>query len=280
MKIIDTHAHYDDEAFDADREVLLSRELKAGGVRYVVNMGASMAGAEASVRLSETFPMVYAGVGIHPDDAGVFEAGGGGAPGRDPETEPPALRRLRGLLRRPKTVCVGEIGLDYHWMVQPKEIQKRWFAAQLRLAAEMNLPVNVHSREAAQDTFDVIARYHTENGRSLTGGIIHCYSGSAEMAREYVKLGYCIGVGGVVTFKNAKTLRHVVETVPLESLVTETDCPYMAPEPVRGSRNDSRNIRYVIAKIAEIRGMDTEACAEVLLRNACRVYRLPVPGNV
>ncbi len=268
MRIIDTHAHYDEDAFETDREALLAHDLQAGEVELVVNMGASMEGCERSASLASEYSMVYAGCGIHPDEVEVFEGIYAS------QAENPVLLRLRELLSQPKVVCVGEIGLDYHWMVQPKEIQQKWFAAQLRLATEMNLPINVHSREASQDTFDVIIKNHTANGRTTTGGIIHCYSGSVEMAEEYVKMGYHIGVGGVVTFKNSKRLRKVVETIPLEAIVTETDCPYMAPEPVRGTRNDSRNIRYVIEKIAEIKGMDTEECAAVLRQNALDVYRI------
>lgn len=287
MKIIDTHAHYDEDAFDLDRDFLLTSGLKAGDVELVVNMGASMEGAEKSAELAEKYPMVYAGCGIHPDDCGIFEeaenAEDTGSSLRGELTpdwslaahaENSALLHLRELLFRPKVVCIGEIGLDYHWMVQSKEIQQKWFAIQLQLAAELGFPINVHSREASQDTFDVIVKNHTKNGKTITGGIIHAYSGSAEMAREYVKLGYHIGVGGVVTFKNGKKLRGVVESIPLEALVTETDCPYMSPEPVRGSRNDSRNIRHVIAKIAEIKGMDIEDCAAVLYQNALSVYRI------
>ena len=267
MRFCDTHAHYDDEAFDADRARLLGGGLHDEGVEFVVNMGASLEGAERSAELAGRYEEVYAGCGIHPDEVGIF-----GEEGSSQALS--VMARLHSLLEQPKVVCVGEIGLDYHWMVQPKEIQRKWFAAQLHLAAELNLPINVHSREAAQDTFDVIVKHHTRAGRTLSGGIIHCYSGSVEMARAYVKLGYHIGVGGVVTFKNARVLKEVVQTLPLESLVTETDCPYMAPEPVRGTRNDSRNIRYVIAKIAALREMDEEACAAALLKNAKDVYRL------
>lgn len=367
MRIADTHAHYDDEAFDADREELLGHALEDGGVQLVVNMGASMEGADRSVKLAQWYDFVYAGCGIHPDEVGVFEEGacsaagagsaadadgeadadgagetgdaanagsaagadsaagagcatgadsaagagrGGGADkGSTPDENRTGLSgraawdHLCSLLSQPKVVCVGEIGLDYHWMVQPKEIQQKWFRRQMELAAELHLPVNIHSREAAQDTFDIIkAQYLAEGGteRILStsagtavrvlekaavlpgsgtgpahaGGIIHCYSGSLEMAREYVKMGYHIGIGGVVTFKSAKTLKKVVADIPLEMIVTETDCPYMAPEPHRGTRNDSRNIRYVIETIAALRGMDAGECAEILFRNGHEVYGL------
>lgn len=270
MKICDTHAHYDDEAFDADREALLSTELDKAGVEFVVNVGASMEGAEASVQMAERYPIVYAAAGIHPDDVGILERGissdGSAVTGEE------EYRHLGELCRHPKTICVGEIGLDYHWMVEPKEVQIKWFREQMKLAFERNLPINVHSRDAAQDTFDLI-RENYEAGR-FTGGIIHCYSGSAELAREYVKMGYYLGIGGVVTFKNGKVLKNVVSETGIEHLVTETDCPYLAPEPFRGKRNDSRNISYVIEKIAELKGMDTESCAKILQENAHAVYRI------
>ena len=295
MRIIDTHAHYDDEAFDSDRDELLSRGLREGGVELVVNVGASMRGADQSRALSHTYGSVYAACGIHPDDVGVFEHAGtqppvlpaqadtdaqeeggcepdaGGYHGVDPRfhTADAAMEHIRQLCLDERCVAVGEIGLDYHWMVEEKEVQKKWFDAQLSLAEELGLPVNIHSREASQDTFDII-RAHTKLREA--GGIIHCYSGSAEMAREYVKMGYHIGIGGVVTFKNGKTLKRVVSELPLEMLVTETDSPYLAPTPHRGERNDSRNIRYVIGEIARLKEMDAEECAEILRKNAFTVY--------
>ena len=187
--IFDTHAHYDDEAFNGDREQLLC-SLKEDKVEYVVNVGASLRGVRDSVSLASHYPFVYAAVGIHPDEVGCMND--------------KVMEELLGLCRLGKTVAVGEIGLDYHWNVETKEVQKKWFAAQLHLAREVNLPINVHSRDAAQDTFDVIRGEHS----GATGGIIHCYSGSLEMAREYVKMGYYLGIGGVVTFKNAKTLKQ------------------------------------------------------------------------
>ncbi len=305
MKICDTHAHYDDEAFDEDRELLLGEKLEEAGVEFVVNMGASMRGADASLALAGQYGVVYAGCGIHPDDVGVFERAGrsndaecaekssdadgagrssdaeraensGGASAEEEQdthhftSADDVLQHLRDLCRKDRTVCVGEIGLDYHWMVEEKEVQKRWFREQIALASEMDLPINVHSRDASQDTFDMIHAAYQEG--KFTGGIIHCYSGSLELAREYVRMGYHIGIGGVVTFKNSKVLKKVVTEIPLEYLVTETDCPYLSPEPYRGKRNDSRNIRYVIEKIAELKEMDVEACAEILRRNAYEVY--------
>lgn len=258
MQIFDTHAHYDDAAFDEDRDALLS-SMEESSVRYIVNVGASMEGAEASARFSEQWPFMYAAAGLHPDDVGVLE--------RD-ESQ---MDRLRELALRPRCVAVGEIGLDYHWDVEPRVIQQKWFIRQLHLARELDLPVNIHSRDAAQDTFDIICREHA----GTTGGIIHCYSGSSEMAREYVKRGYMLGIGGVVTFKNGRVLKRVVAETDLHSLVTETDCPYLAPSPHRGERNDSRRIALVIAEIARIKEMDPEETARILMENAKRVYRLP-----
>ena len=290
MLICDTHAHYDDEAFDQDRELLLGSELKAGGVEFVVNMGASMEGAQASAAYAARYPrhggkdgavrgpdaaasatVVYAGCGIHPDDTGIFE-GKETSSGLRYSHPDDVMQQLRELCGQEGVVCVGEIGLDYHWMVETKQVQQKWFREQMALAYELQLPINVHSRDAAQDTFDLI-RENYDAGR-FTGGIIHCYSGSLELAREYVKMGYRIGIGGVVTFKNAKTLKKVVQEIPLKFLVTETDCPYLAPEPNRGKRNDSRNIRYVIEAIAALKEMDPVACAQVLRENAENVYRI------
>ena len=295
IPICDTHAHYDDEAFDPDREALLSEGLREGGVDFVVNVGASMRGTDASVEYAGRYDVIYAGCGIHPDDVGVFEHAGYVLPG-EPEAgsdseeklferrrrqewarfscSDEAMSHLEELCRRAKVVCVGEIGLDYHWMVEEKEVQQRWFREQMHLAYELGLPINVHSRNAAQDTFDMI-RENYDAGH-CTGGIIHCYSGSRELAREYVKMGYHIGIGGVVTFKNSKTLKRVVEDTPLDYLVTETDCPYLSPEPSRGKRNDSRNIRYVIEEIAKLKQMDTETCARILQKNAHEVYRIKI----
>jgi len=323
MKIIDTHAHYDDEAFDEDREALLGGGLKAGGVELVVNVGATLEGAEKSVALARRYPAVYAAVGVHPDEVGIFEhpaaylerkrrereeaqAEARAEATSRMDTQPEetaaagvhtevtaaeeasaitpwelrtdirsaedALGMLRELAAEERCVAIGEIGLDYHWMVETKDVQQRWFIRQLELSRETGLPINVHSREASQDTFDLICRYHA--GAGCPGGIIHCFSGSAELAAEYVKRGYCIGVGGVVTYKNSRVLKEVVRRVPLSALVTETDSPYLAPVPHRGERNDSRNIRHVIAAIAQLREMDEEACAAALEANARRVYRL------
>ena len=256
IPIFDTHAHYDSSQFDEDRDSLLSAMFSDGYVRRIVNVGATFGGAKASLELAHRYSGIYAACGVHPDEVGELDEG--------------KLARLKEMCADEKCVAVGEIGLDYHWMVQPKEAQQQWFVRQLKLSKEAGLPVNVHSRDAAQDTFDIIRDHHAGS----TGGIIHCYSGSPEMAVEYVKLGYHIGIGGVVTFKNGRVLKEVVRAVPIERLVTETDAPYLAPVPYRGKRNCSAYIEYMVREIAALKEMDTKEAAKILYENALRVYRL------
>lgn len=250
--IIDTHGHYDDEKFDADREMLLTN-LEARGLKAIVTVGASMQTSENAFALAHQYPAVYAAVGVHPDEVG--------------ELNDAALARLEEMCHDPKVVAVGEIGLDYHWDVEPREVQQMWFIRQLDLARKVGLPVNIHSRDAAEDTFRIMK----EHASDLTG-IIHCFSGSKELAAEYVKLGYYIGVGGVVTFKNGKKLKSVVEATPLTSIVLETDCPYMAPEPNRGKRNESAYIQYVAEEIARLKDISVEEVLAQTEENAKKVY--------
>lgn len=250
--IIDTHAHYDDEQFDIDREELLS-SLEAGGISAVVNASASVHSWDKILELTKKYPFVYGMIGVHPDEIG--------------ELDEVRFARMEKLVSEPKIVAVGEIGLDYYWDKESHEQQKEWFIRQLNLAREKNLPVNIHSREAAADTFEILKEY----GQGLKA-IIHCYSYSKEMALEYVKMGYLIGVGGVVTFKNAKKLKEVVQAVPMEQIVLETDCPYLAPTPYRGKRNSSLYLPYVAEAIAELKGMTAEEVIEKTEENARRFY--------
>lgn len=252
--IFDTHAHYDSEQFNEDRDDVL-KGMPEKGVSTIVNVGASLNGCKASVEFAKKYPFMYAAVGVHPDEVGALNE----------ET----FAQLEEWCKEEKVVAVGEIGLDYYWDEEPREVQKEWFIRQLELARKLNLPVNIHSREAAEDTFQIIKEY----GKDLTG-IIHCFSGSKEMAIEYVKLGFHIGVGGVVTFKNGKKLKQVVEAIPLEWIVLETDAPYLAPTPFRGKRNDSTYIRYMAEEIANLKGITTEEVLEQTERNARKVYRL------
>ncbi|MGI6019093.1 MAG: TatD family hydrolase [Marvinbryantia sp.] len=256
--IFDTHAHYDDEAFDIDREELLG-SMRENNVQYIVNVGASMQGVLDTVSLMEKYDLVYGALGIHPDHAGDLT-----------EKE---MEQLHALLQKEKAVAVGEIGLDYYWDKASHEVQKKWFAEQLHLASELELPINVHSREASQDSFDLICAEHAKRP-GFRGGIIHCYSGSPEMAREYVKRGYHIGIGGVVTFKNARVLKEVAAQIPLEAIVVETDCPYLAPTPYRGKRNSSLFIPYIIEEIARIKEVPPQEVEMATYRNACRVYNI------
>ena len=252
--IFDTHAHYDDEQFDSDRAGLLN-SMAESGVGCIVNVGASLEGCTRALELAGEYPFVYAAVGVHPDETGSLNE----------ET----FAKLKGWCLEDKVVAVGEIGLDYYWDTQPRDIQKKWFIRQLELARELGLPVNIHSRDASEDTFQIMAEY----GKGLNG-IIHCFSGSWEMASEYVKLGFYIGVGGVVTFKNGKKLKRVVEEIPLTSIVLETDCPYLAPEPYRGKRNCSAYIKYVAEEVAGLKGVSYEEVVKQTEANARRVYGL------
>lgn len=253
--IFDTHAHYDDEQFDTDRDALLS-DMRNRNVGTIVNVGATLEGCRAGVRLAQQYDFIYAAVGVHPDDVGSLNE--------------EFLNWMREMAQtNPKVVAIGEIGLDYHWDVEPREVQQYWFVRQMELAGELGLPIAVHSREAAQDTYDLIARH----GQGLSG-ILHCYSYSPEMAREYVKMGYHIGIGGVVTFKNAKKAKETAAEIPLERIVLETDCPYMAPTPFRGKRNSSDLIVYVAEEIARLKGISAEEVIAVTEENARQLFHV------
>lgn len=251
--IFDSHAHYDDKAFDEDRAELLAQMIP-NGITGIVNVGASLQGVQRSQELSEQYPFIYAAAGVHPDEVG--------------ELNEEKLLWMYELCRRPKTVAVGEIGLDYYWDKESHETQKLWLIRQLQMAKDTGLPVNIHSREAAQDTFEIMKKEHA----GTTGGVIHCFSSSAQMAMEYVKMGYFIGIGGVVTFKNARVMKEVVQEVPIEHLVVETDCPYLAPAPNRGKRNSSLYLSLIIEEIARIKEMDPKEAEAVLYENTLRLY--------
>ena len=253
--IFDTHAHYDDDAFDEDREELLAGMSQAG-VEYIVNVGASMASSERSVKLAEKYPFVYAAVGVHPDEIG--------------ELEEEKFAKLREWTKHEKVKAVGEIGLDYYWDKEGHDLQKHWFMRQMELAHEEKLPMIVHSREAAKDTLDmVVAAKPLE-----LSGIIHCYSYSVEQAREYLNMGYYIGIGGVLTFKNAKKLKEVAEYAPLSQIVIETDCPYLAPTPFRGKRNDSSKLIYVAEELAAIKQIPVEEVLHITNENGKKLYHI------
>jgi len=254
--IFDTHAHYDDAAFDEDREELLAR-FSAAGVRHFVNVGNDLASLDTTLELCKKHPESFAAFGIHPAEIAEL-------------TEDDIEGIKEKLESFERAVAVGEIGLDY-WEEGPdKELQKRWFIRQLDLARELKLPVIIHSRDAAEDTYNILKEQHGEE----IGGVIHCFSYSPEMAQLYVKMGFYIGIGGVVTFKNAKKAVEVVRAIPLERIVLETDSPYLAPTPYRGKRNSSVNLTYVAEKIAEIKEITAEEVYEQTYRNALDLYRI------
>ncbi len=251
--IFESHAHYDDQVFEGDREGLL-RSLSSEGVGTVINVAASVSSIETSVELARTYPFVYAAIGVHPDEVG--------------EMNQETLNRMHQLAREEKVVAIGEIGLDYYWDKEKHQLQKEWFRRQLAVAREEKLPFIIHSREAAADTLQV-AR---EENVGEIGGVVHCFSYGVEMAREYLNMGLYLGIGGVVTFKNARKLKEVVEYAPLKSLLLETDSPYLAPVPFRGKRNDSSKLSLVAEAIGEIKGISAEEVIRVTEENGRRLF--------
>ncbi len=253
--IFDTHAHYDDEPFDEDRDELLSN-MESNGVDYIVNVGASIDSTKRTLELIERYPFVYGAIGVHPSET-------------EQLTEADMLW-LKKEAKNKKVVAIGEIGLDYYWPEPDKEIQKKWFVRQLELASEIQLPVIIHSRDAAADTMQMLKNWDKDK----TVGVIHCYSYAREQAEEYLSMGYYIGIGGVLTFKNAKKLVEAVQVIPMERILLETDCPYLAPDPYRGKRNNSAYINYVADKLAEIKGISKNEVLEITSDNAKKFYRI------
>ena len=254
-KIFDTHAHYDSYSFDEDRENLI-KELQENGVIGVLNCGSDLYGLRKSVELAKEFDMFYAAVGIHPENANEF----------NDDVEKEILDLVE---KNKKIIAIGEIGLDYYWDENPsKDIQKKVFRQQMKLAEKLNLPVVIHDREAHGDTLEIIKEFPNVKG------IVHCFSGSTEFAMECIKHGYYIGITGVLTFKNAKKLVDVCREIPAERMLVETDCPFMAPVPFRGKRNKSDYIEYIIDKMSEIRGISGEEMNEILLNNKKRLFKI------
>ena len=253
-KIFDTHAHYDSDSFDEDRENVI-KELKENGVIGVLNCGSDLYGLRKSVELAKEFDMFYAAVGIHPENADEFNED--------------VVKEIKEFVKNEKVKAIGEIGLDYYWEENPpREVQKEDFRAQMKLADELNLPVVIHDRDAHKDTLEIMKEF------PHVIGVVHCFSGSVEFAKECIKLGYYIGFTGVLTFKNAKKLVDVCREIPAERMLVETDCPFMAPVPFRGKRNKSDYIEYIIDKMSEIRGISGEEMNEVLLNNKKRLFKI------
>lgn len=247
----ESHAHYDDKAFDEDREIILDL-LPQNNIKYVVNAGSDINSSIASVELANKYPYMYAAVGIHPNEVQNISN----------------LDIIRDLCNNPKVVAIGEIGLDYHYTREYIDLQKYWFNEQLKLAKELNLPVIIHSREAAQDCFNII------KDSKIDKGDIHCYSGSVEMALEYIKMGFYIGIGGVITFSNSKKLVEVVNSIPLNKILIETDSPYLSPVPNRGKRNNSQNLIYICEKIAQIKQVTVNKVEKTTCDNARLLFNV------
>lgn len=253
--LFDSHAHYNDSAFDDNRHELLSK-MQDNGVGYILNAADSMKSVEKILDLSDKYSFLYASVGVHPEEVGGLS-----------EAD---MEKLKRAAEHKKVRAVGEIGLDYHYDDVPKELQKKWFARQIDLAHELGLPVIIHDRDAHSDCLEILRKRHAEQ----VGGVMHCYSGSAEMAREVLDLGFYLGFGGTLTFKNAKKVQKAAATVPIERIVLETDCPYLAPEPYRGTQNSSLLMHFVAEKLAEIKGISPQDVEEITCRNARNLYRI------
>lgn len=256
--IFETHAHYDDRRFDPDREELLA-SMQENKIDKIINVGSDLAACKKTLELIKEYDFVYGAIGIHPSDIA--------------DLSEDSFLWLKTQMENPKVLAVGEIGLDYYWEKeeQKRELQKFWFKRQLELAKEAELPVIIHSRDAAADTLEIIKTEHANQGK---GGVIHCFSYSKEMALSYVEMGYYIGIGGVSTFKNAKKLKEAIKEIPLERILLETDCPYMAPEPHRGQRNSSLYLPYVVEQIAELKSETSENVEEVTYENAKRLFQI------
>ncbi|MDZ4993567.1 YchF/TatD family DNA exonuclease [Clostridium perfringens] len=253
-KIFDTHAHYDSDSFDEDREAVI-KELKENGVIGILNCGSDLYGLRKSVELAKNFDIFYAAVGIHPENADEFNE--------------EVIKKIREYVKYEKVKAIGEIGLDYYWEENPsREVQKEVFRAQMKLADELNLPVIIHDRDAHGDTLEIMKEFPN------VIGVVHCFSGSVEFAKECIKLGYYIGFTGVLTFKNAKKLVDVCREIPVDRMLVETDCPFMAPVPFRGKRNKSDYIEYIIDKMSEIRGISGEEMNEILLNNKRNLFKI------
>ena len=275
--IIDTHVHYDDEAFDADREELIG-QLQENNIGLVLDIGSTKESLPKIRSLMDRYDFVYGAMGLHPDEIG--------------DLTDELLGEIREDMKNPKVLAVGEIGLDYYWNKEEQELQKAAFRKQINLALECGKPVVIHSREAAADTLEILREMYgkgslwealhgsaapgASSGPTERKGVMHCYSYSAEQARIYTReLGFYLGIGGVVTFKNAKKIKEVVADTPLEYIILETDCPYLAPVPYRGKRNCSLYLPYVVQAIAELKGVSPEEVERITEENARRLFLFP-----
>ncbi|QUH25100.1 TatD family hydrolase [Serpentinicella alkaliphila] len=253
--LFDSHAHLDSRKFDRDRDKIL-RDAKANGLSYIMNAGADLASSIRAVNLAEKYDMVYASVGVHPHDV------------KDMDED--TIEVLKALSAKKKVKAIGEIGLDFHYDRSPRDEQRKWFKRQIELAKEVNLPIIIHDREANGEVFEILMEHKVWD----IGCVLHCYSGSAELAKEYVKKGIYISIAGPVTFGNARKTQEVVKAIPLEWLLIETDCPYLTPVPHRGKRNEPAYVRYVAEHIAEAKGLSYEHVAKTTTDNTKRLFRI------
>ncbi len=253
--LFDSHAHLDAKRFDKDRDKVIER-AKQNGISHIMNPGADFESSVKSIELASKYDIVYAAVGVHPHDASTMDE--------------MMLQLLKGMTNKPKVMAIGEIGLDFHYDYSPRDIQRKWFREQIRMAKEVNLPIIVHDREANNEVMNILK----EEEAFDTGVLMHCYSGSAEMARQYVKRGAYISIAGPITFKNARKAVEVVEAIPIDYLMIETDSPYLTPHPYRGKRNESSYVKYVAEKIAEIKGISFDEVAERTMENAKKYFRI------
>ena len=256
--IFDTHTHYSDSRFDSDRHGLLM-SMEENGIGNIVEVGASVKSTAAAVELSKKYNFIYASVGIHPEET--------------TDTREEDIEWLKSLVSLEKVVAIGEIGLDYHHDEPERHIQKKWFIRQLEIAKETGLPVIIHSRDAAEDTLNIMKNFYPAN-TDKTNGVVHCFSYSPEIAKIYLDMGFYLGIGGVVTYKNSKKLVDVVCKAPLDRIVLETDAPYLTPEPYRGERNSSLYLKYIVEKIAELKGITQQEVIDRTEENAKNLYRL------
>lgn len=255
--LFDSHTHLDDTRFDDDRDAVVVR-AKAAGIHYIVNPGADMASSERAVALAQKYDIIYAAVGIHPHDAKVIEEADW------------SWESLEALAGAPKVVAIGEIGLDYYYDFSPRDLQKKAFRDQLRMAKKLALPVIIHDRDAHQDVFEILS----EEKAFETGVLMHCFAGSAELAHQYVRKGAYISLGGPITYKNARKSHEVIEAIDLAHLMIETDAPYLTPVPFRGKRNESSYVHYVCEKMAQLKGLSYEAVAEATAQNALSFFKI------
>lgn len=256
MRIVDTHCHLNDEALYKDLDNVISRARQAGVEKMVV-IGWDKASSELAIKIAEQYENIYAVIGFHPEN--VFDI------------NDDVLYKTLELCKKPKVVGIGEIGLDYHWTkdLEKREIQKQYFVKQIEFANKVGLPISIHSREAFNDTLEILKEH-----KPMHGGVMHCYSGSVENINDIINLGLYIGLDGPVTFTNAKTPKEVAAEIPLEKLVVETDCPYLSPHPLRGTVNEPANISLIVDAIAEARGMSKKHLLDVLYQNSCKLFNL------